>query len=155
MVSPAGPGIRHLSDNYSLPRPLTSFVGRENEIDAVSALLGRDDVQLVTLTGVGGVGKTRLALAAATRATDDFPDGVVFVGLAALTDSALVLSTIAQTLSVREGTQTILERLGTLLKNQSLLLVLDNLEHLTEATPEIVALLATCPHLTILATSRI
>jgi excisionase family DNA binding protein len=139
----------------TLPRPLTTLIGREREIADLRALLLHSDVPLLTLTGAGGVGKTRLALATAAEAAPDFPDGTVFVSLVALTDPALVLPTIAQALGVREGGLAIVERLGALLGDKRLLLVLDNLEHLTEATPQLVELLSACPQLTILATSRV
>src|SRR5262245_36111526 len=91
----ARPAPRHLA---GLPRPLSSLVGREREIAAITALLVHGEVRLVTLTGPGGVGKTRLALAAA--AAEAFPDGTVFVGLASVADPALVLPTIARALGV-------------------------------------------------------
>jgi excisionase family DNA binding protein len=124
----------------SLTRPLTSLIGREHEVDAVRSLLVRRESPLLTLVGAGGVGKTRLALAAAAAATDDFPDGTVFVGLAALADPALLMPTIAQELGVRDGDRSLLERLGELLGERHLLLVLDNLEHLCAAVPRLLEL---------------
>src|SRR5215208_3648331 len=111
----------------SLPTPLTRLIGREAEVEALRTTLRRDDVRFVTLTGAGGTGKTRLAIAVAVEMGDDFPHGVVFVDLSLLTDAALVLPTIATTLGVRESAgQSLRETLATFLAAKRLLLVLDN-----------------------------
>jgi predicted ATPase/DNA-binding XRE family transcriptional regulator len=133
--------------------PHTSLVGRERELSEIEGFLGQ--VRLLTLTGTGGVGKTRLALEAARRADVLFPDGVAFIGLAPLADAALVVPTIAQTLGLREiEGRSAREALYAYLKDKRLLLVLDNLEHLLEVVPEVISLLEGCPDLTVLATSR-
>src|SRR6266566_5166330 len=140
---------------YSLPAPLTPLVGRERESAAVCTLLCRREVRLVTLTGTGGVGKTRLAVHVATEVLADFPDGVFFVSLAPLSDPALVLSTIAQVLDVKEsGARPLLDLLIAFLRDKNLLLCLDNFEHLLPAAPQLTDLLTACPHLTMLVTSR-
>ncbi|HEY7031505.1 MAG TPA: LuxR C-terminal-related transcriptional regulator [Thermomicrobiales bacterium] len=139
-----------------LPAPLTSFVGREHEVQAVGGLLRRSDVRLVSLTGPGGVGKTRLALRLAGDLASDFPDGVVFVPLAPIGEAALVPSTIAQALAVREaGGRPLREILEAFLRGRRLLLVLDNFEQVVGAAPSVTALLAACPDLKALVTSRI
>ena len=143
------------STTHNLPAQLTPLIGRKQEVAAVCTLLGRPEVRLVTLTGTGGVGKTRLALQVLTEVLADFPDGVSFVSLAPLSDPALVLSTIAQILDVKEsGARPLPDLLTAFLRDKHLLLCLDNLEHLLPAAPQLTDLLTTCPHLTILVTSR-
>jgi predicted ATPase/class 3 adenylate cyclase len=140
----------------NLPLQPTPFLGREREVGAIVALLGRADVRLLTLTGPGGTGKTRLGLQMAAEVVDEFPDGVFFVPLAPLTDPALVPSAMAEGLGVREeGGQPLRERLQEYLAAKKLLLVLDNVEHLIEAAPVVGEVLAACPGLKVLATSRI
>ncbi len=139
-----------------LPAPLTSFVGREREVAAVRERLLRPGVRLVTLTGPGGVGKTRLALEAARAAGGAFPDGVRFVALAPLADPALVPQAVATALGVGEQPgQSPVATLTVALASRRLLLVLDNCEHLVDACARLVEdLLGACPRLRVLATSR-
>ena len=131
----------------NLPVPATPFLGRERELAEVGGLLEREDVRLLTLTGAGGSGKTRLALQAAGGVADAYPDGVWWVPLAPLADSRGVLSAAARVLG---GGATVPELVG----DRRLLLVLDNFEHVVEAAPEVTALLRDCPRLDILVTSR-
>jgi non-specific serine/threonine protein kinase len=144
-----------VSRRASIPVPLTSLIGREEEVDHLMMLLRRADVRLVTLTGPGGVGKTRLALRLADDLSQEFRDGVVYVQLAPVADPDLVMPTLSHALGIREaGDRSILAGLCHALREQHLLLVLDNVEHLLAVAPELVALLRECPHLTLLVTSR-
>jgi predicted ATPase/class 3 adenylate cyclase len=138
------PPLRTIS-NTNLPRPASSFVGRGREVSEVSALLR--EVRLVTLTGPGGSGKTRLAIEAATELVPEFRNGVFWVGLAPLRDPALVLPTIAKTLGAKDGPA---EWIG----ERDLMLLLDNLEQVIETAPELAGLVEACPNLKLLVTSR-
>lgn len=138
-----------------LPVAPSGLIGREKEIQAVVDLLTSDKTRLLTLTGPGGVGKTRLALAAAEELTTCFADGVVFVSLAQLHDAALVVPTIARSLDLRGGgTQPLQEVLHSYLRTRKVLLVLDNIEHLLAGVQQVAAMLAAAPRLGVLATSR-
>ena len=139
------PPLRTIS-NTNLPRPASSFLGREAELAQVLARL-QDGARLVTLTGPGGTGKTRLALEAVATLVGSYKAGVFWIGLASLRDPALVTETIAQTLGAKDG---LAEHIG----EREMLLLIDNVEHLVEAAPELASLLEHCPNLTILCTSR-
>ena len=141
----------------NLPVQRTAFIGREHEATALRQLLSRADVQLVTLTGPGGIGKTRLALQVAAEAAAEFPGGVCFVPLSAVSDPGLIASTIAQALGVREtGNQSPQESLKEYVSglDQPMLLLLDNFEHLVSAAPVIAQLLTTGPKLKVVVTSQ-
>ncbi len=131
----------------NLPVPATPFLGRERELADVDALVGRDDVRLLTLAGAGGSGKTRLALQAAGAAADAYPQGVWWVALASVQDPADVFSAAMRALG---GGESLAELIG----DRGLLLLLDNFEHVIGAAPQVAALLASCPRLDILVTSR-
>jgi predicted ATPase/DNA-binding XRE family transcriptional regulator len=139
----------------ALPLPATRLIGREREVAEVGGLLAQSESRLVTLTGPGGVGKTRLALQVAAQVLEQFADGVFVVELAPLADAALVPAAIAQVLGVRaEGSQPLIEVLATYIRSKSLLLVIDNFEHLLPGAPAVSRLLRDAPRLKVLATSR-
>ena len=141
-----------------MPAPSSTLVGRDDEVAAVRELLLRRDVRLVTITGPGGIGKSRLALEVARAVSDQFPSGVYFVPLASVHDPELVASVIAQTLGMREtGGQPPLEALKEYLRNSvhaPLLLLIDNFEQVVAAAPMLSELLALAPNLKLMMTSR-
>jgi len=139
------PPLRTIS-NTNLPRPASTFEGRERERDEVVSLL-RNGARLLTLTGPGGSGKTRLAIEAAAELVPELENGVFWVGLAPLRDPGLVIETIAHTLGAKDGLE---EHLA----ERELLLLLDNLEQVVEAAPALASLVESCPNLYLLATSR-
>lgn len=134
-------------NNTNLPSPGSSFLGRERELAEITSLLRDGGGRLVTLTGPGGSGKTRLAIEAAADVVGAFPDGVFWVGLAGQAEPALVVETIERTLGARNG---LAERIG----DRSLLLLLDNFEHVIDAAVELSPLLGACRNLRLLVTSR-
>jgi predicted ATPase len=131
----------------TLPVPGTPFIGRERELADVVALLQQDNVRLLTLAGPGGTGKTRLAIEAAAAASERYPDGVFWVGLAPLRDAALVVPAMTQVVGATGD-------LAAHIADRRLLLLLDNFEHVTDAAPQISHLIGSCPRLEVLATSR-
>jgi predicted ATPase len=141
----AFPPLKTIS-NTNLPRPTSSFVGREREVEEVLARV-RDGARLLTLTGPGGSGKTRLAIESAAELVPELTAGVFWVGLAPLRDPARVRDTIAQTLGASDG-------LAAHIGQQELLLLLDNFEQVIGAGPELASLVEACPNLKILVTSR-
>jgi predicted ATPase/class 3 adenylate cyclase len=139
------PPLKTIS-NTNLPRPASSFVGRGNEVADITSLL-RDGARLLTLTGSGGSGKTRLSIEAASELVPSFKNGVFWVGLATISDPALVTETIAQIVGAKDGP-------ASHISEREMLLVLDNLEQVVEAAPELASLVEACPNLRVLVTSR-
>src|SRR5829696_7570151 len=147
---PSGPAAAPL-----LPLPATPFVGRDEPARQVIALLERPEVRLLTLTGTGGIGKTRLSLHVAESVADRFADGAFFVDCAAVRDPALVPGTIAQAVGLRvPDVQSVESALGDYFAARSVLLILDNMEQVLEAATVVDRLVAGSPGLTVLVTSR-
>src|SRR5215211_5351095 len=155
-LPPSFPPLKTLDARLNnLPSQPTPLVGREREVAGVCRLLRGGGVRLLTLTGPGGMGKTRLALQVAADLVDEFEDGVFFVPLAPISDPDLVVPTVARTLDITETSgRTPEEALKDYLRNKEMLLVLDNFEQVVEAAPLVGELLSACPALKVLATSR-
>ncbi len=139
----------------ALPAPPTPIVGREREVAELCELLAQEDLRALTITGPGGAGKTRLALEVAAQPSLDFPDGIVFVELAAVSEPPLALTAIAHAVGVEESAGSLEAALERFLVRRRALLVLDNLEQVLGASPLVARLLAAAPRLKVLATSRI
>jgi predicted ATPase/class 3 adenylate cyclase len=153
-LEPRFPPLRSLS-NTNLPAEASAFIGRQRELDDMSALLGRADVRLLTLSGAGGTGKTRLGIRLAAEFVEQFKNGVFFISLAPVRDPTLVLGTIAQTLGVKEAaSEAPIDALRRHLEGKQILLVLDNFEHLLASAPDVSLLLASAAQLKVVVTSR-
>ncbi len=149
------PWVAQAGGSGSLPVFLTSFVGREDEIALATSLLQRPEVRLLTLTGPGGIGKTRLAVEIAAASGAHFPDGVTFVSLASIQDPSMVMMAVAAALGLHESDGAGIEEVvASSLRTSYVLLVLDNFEHVMDAAPALTRVLSRCPRLKILVTSR-
>ncbi len=166
LVSAARPGVLtaarsgHIAEVEesvrSLPAPATTLVGRSDEINQVVDLLRREEVRLVTLTGPAGVGKTRLAIAVAWERQAVVPDDVRFVDLTEVADAGMVLSRFAQELGLRdERGDNLIERVQAFFCDRTMLVVLDNFEHVIAAAADVARLLSAAPHLKVIVTSRV
>jgi class 3 adenylate cyclase len=151
------PPLRALESRpNNVPLQPTPLVGREREVEEVAERLRSEEARLLTLTGPGGIGKTRLALQVAADLLEQFDDGVFFVSLATITDPELMPSAIAGPLGIKESVdQTLMETLKGYLHHKHLLLILDNLEQVLAGTPVVGELVGACPELKVLATSRV
>ena len=143
------------SPQVKLPVQLTPFVGRADEVGEVATLLAEASTRLVTLSGPGGIGKSRLAYEVAQAVAGEFSDGVVAVPLAAVADPHLVVPALARALDVKESAErTLIENLKELLRTKEMLLLLDNFEHVVSAAHLVAGVLETCPRVKLLVTSR-
>jgi predicted ATPase/class 3 adenylate cyclase/DNA-binding CsgD family transcriptional regulator len=141
---------------HNLPAQLTELIGRESLVQAAATLLRRSDIRLLTFTGAGGIGKTRLALQTAAELIHEFVHGVFFVNLAPISDPGLVYETLAETLEIREGSgQPLVPSLLNFLRDKQILLILDNFEQVLAAAPLVTNLLTVAPRVKLLITSRI
>jgi predicted ATPase len=148
-----GPGGKDVSTTVDAPPQLTALIGRDQDLAALTRPLSR--TRLVTLSGAGGVGKTRLAVAAADELGETFADGAVFVDLAPIIGAENVVPAIARTLGIRDdGGMLLIDRLAAALHDREMLLILDNFEHVLEAANSILQLLQAAPRVTVLVTSR-
>jgi len=155
-TSAATPGERTAPEPFwKVSISLTSLIGREQDVASVCATISRPEVRLLTLLGVGGIGKTRLSIQVATQLRDRFADGVCFVGLAPISDPTLVISSIAHELGLQEvGARPLVETVKAWLRDKHFLLLLDNFEQIVSAAPLLEDLLIACPRLVLLVTSR-
>ncbi|MGB7876459.1 MAG: tetratricopeptide repeat protein [Anaerolineales bacterium] len=152
----SAPGSPSIGTPHNLPIPPTKFVGRGSEVTEITEMLLRPDVRLITLTGPGGTGKTRIELEIGRTLLDHFPDGVYFVDLAAIRDPALVATTVAHTVGMREGGgRPPLEKLKDYLADKHTLLLFDNFEQIIDAATVVADLMAAAPGIKALVTSRI
>src|SRR5688572_1982672 len=145
----------HRTINHNLPASATPLIGRVREIESVVELLRRPTVRLLALIGPPGIGKTRLSIAIAFDLLEDFADGVRFVPLAPISDPDLVVSAVTQSLDIREASnRPLLDILKSYLQSKQMLLLLDNFEQVVAAAPLFADLLADCPGMKMLVTSR-
>ena len=155
MSSPTSSSPQEDRPRLDLPPKSTAFIGREREVAALVDLLTSDDVRLLTMTGPGGIGKSRLAAEVVRRVEDRFGDGAVHIPLAPVTDPQLVPAALARALDVIESAErTVIDNLIEYLKDKELLLLLDNFEHVVSAGPVLTQLLSRSPRIKILVTSR-
>ena len=152
---PAAPVATTARLDSPLPAPVTRLIGREQDVSAVQARLTSDSARVVTLTGPGGVGKTRLAIDVALACSDHFADGVIFVPLAPVTDAALLIPTLAHALGLLVAQeQAMSERVHAYLRDRRMLIVLDNMEHVLAGSADVAAVIEACPLIRVLVTSR-